>query len=145
MDRCNMLWPESMLAKVAAQEPACWHSVREAVFSAGLKQKPWWGRSWLGSVSLRYSGNLSAFLEVRTADNQAVLSKTGEMLTPTEDIVRKWKETFEKLLSSIKMLFGQEIDLQDLAVGVVVFRDWVSRSKYNPRKAPNVVLKSRIH
>lgn len=54
----------------------------------------WKGDGKDGSVSLRYSGNLSAILEVRPANNQAALSKIVEKLTPTGDIVRKWKEDF---------------------------------------------------
>lgn len=64
---------------------------------------------------------------MRTADNQAVPSKTGEMLTPANK----------------NALWARNRPARFGGGGGSVQR--VSRPKCNPLKAPNVVLRSRIH
>ena len=44
---------------------------------------------------------------------QAVLSRGGELLTSTGDIVGRWKEHFEELLNPANMSSVEEVELED--------------------------------
>ena len=135
MGGCNMLW--GSFAKVASRGAACWQWVREAVFSAGLKRKAWWARSHRRqqkTAQIKYSGNLSA---VGGENSQRPDYSQWDMLAPTGDIFGKMKKTFEDLLSLIKILSGQEKDLQELA-------GWCSAFQFQEEKKTQKLVGTQI-